>query len=129
MKSIVRNRALLALSAAVAALAGGIAYATVPASAAEDHPTSPATFVIRTATTPVAPGTPVQKTVFCLRGERATGGGGDINGGSANDRVIDTLPLPADSPGATPIGWKVIIFNGDPSQEKILTAYVICASR
>jgi hypothetical protein len=126
MRRAIRNRGLVVLCAAVVAL-GGIAYLTVPA-AAGDHPHNATTaLIIRTTTTAISAGTAAQSTVFCLHGESATGGGGDINGGSANDRVIDTLPLPADSPGATPIGWKVIIFNGDPTQDKVLTAYVICA--
>jgi hypothetical protein len=68
--------------------------------------------------------------VDCNPGEVATGGGIELNNGSARDMVqVKSVPTPS---AGKPTGWEARAFNSDSDNDDVDTidvrAYVICAA-
>ena len=85
--------------------------------------------VVRSTQVPSANGTDGSGTAQCNFGERATGGGVQIGGGSSATMFLPQpggIPVP-NSPGATPISWFASWHNATGGSATV-TIYVICAA-
>jgi hypothetical protein len=85
--------------------------------------------VVRSTQVPSANGTDGSGTAQCNFGERATGGGVQIAGGSSATMFLAQpggIPVP-NAPGATPISWFASWHNATGGNATV-TIYVICAA-